>query len=138
VVLFTLLVQGITTPLLLKKLNLIGDYPQRQEYAALISRQLALKEILTKLQHPENLPKIDPKRFRERQMLVENQLNNVTDRLEKLLESYPQLETIANEKFDQAILDIEVETYAELIRVGRLDEDLTPLMGSLEEEHTTH
>jgi len=135
VVLFTLLVQGITTPFLLKKLNLIGDYPQRQEYAALISRQLALKEILNKLQHPENLPKIDPKRFKERQILVETQLNSVTDQLEKLLENYPQLETVANEKFDQAILDIEVETYAELIRVGRLDEDLMPLMNSLEEEH---
>lgn len=135
VVLFTLLVQGLTTQFVLKGLDLIGDRPQRQEYAELISRQIALRRVLEQLKSPEDFPDINPELFRYKHELVEGQLSSVTDKLRELLQEYPILQEIANEKFDQAILDIEADTYAELSRMGRLEENLVPLLLALEGEN---
>ncbi|MFM1843246.1 MAG: hypothetical protein RLZZ490_1988 [Cyanobacteriota bacterium] len=135
VVLFTLLVQGLTTQFVLKGLDLIGDQPQRQEYAELVSRQIALKRVLKELQNPDDFPDIDPELFRYKQELVEGQLNSVSDKLKQLLQEYPTIQEVANQKFDQAVLDIEAETYAELMRLGRLEENLIPLLVTIEGEN---
>ncbi len=136
VVLFTLLVQGLTTQFVLKGLDLIGDQPQRQEYAELVSRQIALKRVLAQLKSPDDFPDIDPELFRYKQELVEGQLSSVTDKLKALLVEYPTIQEVANQKFDQAVLDIEADTYAELIRMGRLEENLVPLLVTIEGENT--
>ncbi len=131
VVFFTLLVQGFTTQFVLKSLSLIGDQPQRQEYAELISRQIALKRVLTRLEDPSTFPDIEPELFRYKHNLVQGQLESIQDKLKGLLQEYPQLKEVANQKFDLQLLDIEAETYAELIREGRLDENLAPVLISL-------
>lgn len=64
VVLFTLLVQGLTIQGLLKSLNLIGDQPLRQEYSQLIARQIALQRVLNYLENPERFPDIKPEFYR--------------------------------------------------------------------------
>lgn len=135
VVLFTLLVQGLTTQFVLKGLDLIGDQPQRQEYAELVSRQIALKRVLKELQNPDDFPDIDPELFRYKQELVEGQLSSVSDKLKQLLQEYPTIQEVANQKFDQAVLDIEADTYAELMRLGRLEENLIPLLVTIEGEN---
>jgi CPA1 family monovalent cation:H+ antiporter len=38
------------------------------------------------------------------------------------------------EQFQDTLLDIEANTYAELIRAGRLNENLVPLLVEVEEE----
>ena len=134
VVLFTLLVQGLTTQFVLKGLDLIGDQPQRQEYAELVSRQIALKRVLKELQNADDFPDVNPELFRYKQELVEGQLSSVKDKLIELLREYPTLQEVANQKFDQAVLDIEADTYAELIRLGRLEENLVPLLVTIEGE----
>ena len=103
VVLFTLLVQGLTTQFVLKGLDLIGDQPQRQEYAELVSRQIALKRVLAQLKSPDDFPDIDPELFRYKQELVEGQLSSVTDKLKALLVEYPTIQEVANQKFDQRL-----------------------------------
>ena len=45
VVLFTLLVQGLTTQLFLEKLDLIGDQPLRQQYSEALARRVALNRV---------------------------------------------------------------------------------------------
>jgi len=135
VVLFTLLVQGLTTQFVLKGLDLIGDQPQRQEYAELISRQIALRRVLEQLQNADQFPDIDPERFRYKQELVHGQLASVTDKLKQLLQEYPLLQDLANKKFDETVLDIEAETYADLMRMGRLEENLVPLLVTIEGEN---
>jgi CPA1 family monovalent cation:H+ antiporter len=131
VVLFTLLVQGLTTQFVLKSLDLIGDQPLRQEYAELVSRQLALTRVLAKLEKKDNFPEIDAELFRYKQELVQGQLSSVKDKLQALLQNHPQLKEVAAQKFDAQLLDIEAETYAELIREGRLDENLAPVLITL-------
>ena len=49
VVLFTLLVQGLTTKLLLEKLNLVEEQTLRQQYLELIARRDALHLVLNHL-----------------------------------------------------------------------------------------
>jgi CPA1 family monovalent cation:H+ antiporter len=46
VVLFTLLVQGLTTQWFLERLGLIGDQPVRQQYSEAIARRVALNRVL--------------------------------------------------------------------------------------------
>jgi CPA1 family monovalent cation:H+ antiporter len=135
VVLFTLLVQGLTTQFVLKGLDLIGDQPQRLEYAELVSRQIALRRVLAEIQKSDQFPDINPERLRYKQELVQGQLQSVTDKLKLLLQEYPLLQEVANKKFDQTVLDIEAETYADLIRMGRLEENIMPLLVTLEGEN---
>ena len=135
VVLFTLLVQGLTTQFVLKGLDLIGDQPQRQEYAELVSRQIALRRVLEKLQNADEFPDIDLERFRYKQELVHGELASVTDKLKQLLQEYPLLQEVANKKFDETVLDIEAETYADLMRMGRLEHNLIPLLVTIEGEN---
>ncbi len=135
VVLFTLLVQGLTTQFVLKGLDLIGDQPQRQEYAELVSRQIALRRVLQELQNADEFPDINPERFRYKQELVHGELASVTDKLKQLLQEYPLLQEVANKKFDEAVLDIEAQTYSDLIRMGRLEQNLIPLLVTIEGEN---
>jgi CPA1 family monovalent cation:H+ antiporter len=134
VVLFTLLVQGLSIQWLLNALNLIGDQPIRTEYSALIARQIALTRVSNYLQQPERFPDIDPEFYRDKKTLVEGQLKSLRDQLQKLLQEHPQLKDVVAEQFQDTLLDIEANTYAELIRAGRLNENLVPLLVEVEEE----
>lgn len=83
----------------------------------------------------DEFPDINPERLRYKQELVQGQLQSVTDKLKLLLQEYPLLQEVANKKFDQTVLDIEAETYADLIRMGRLEENIMPLLVTLEGEN---
>ncbi|MFN5516191.1 MAG: Na+/H+ antiporter [Cyanobacteriota bacterium] len=132
VVLFTLLAQGLTTQFVLKGLDLIGDQPQRREYAELIARREALQQALKQLQNPEDYPDIEPELFRYKKDLVAGELSSVEDKRQTLLRDYPQLRDVARQNFDQALLDIEAQTYADLIQSGRLEENLAPVLMNVE------
>ncbi|NCR41870.1 MAG: sodium:proton antiporter [Microcystis aeruginosa W13-11] len=134
VVLFTLLVQGLSIQWLLNFLDLIGDQPIRTEYSALIARQIALTRVSNYLQKPERFPDIDPEFYRDKKTLVEGQLKSLGDQLQKLLQEHPQLKDVVAEQFQDTLLDIEANTYAELIRAGRLNENLVPLLVEVEAE----
>jgi CPA1 family monovalent cation:H+ antiporter len=86
---------------------------------------------LAKLEQKDNFPEIDAELFRYKQELVQGQLSSVKDKLQSLMQNHPQLKEVAAQKFDTQLLDIEAETYAELIREGRLDENLAPVLITL-------
>jgi CPA1 family monovalent cation:H+ antiporter len=134
VVLFTLLVQGLSIQWLLNALNLIGDQPIRTEYSALIARQIALTKVSNYLQQTERFPDIDPELYHQKKVLVASQLEEAKNQVEKLLQEHPQLKDIASEQFSETLLDIEAKTYAELIRAGRLNENLVPILAEGVEE----
>jgi CPA1 family monovalent cation:H+ antiporter len=50
VMLFTLLVQGLTTQPLLKKLDLLGDQPMRVEYKQMVAHRVALTRVMQRLE----------------------------------------------------------------------------------------
>ena len=128
VVLFTLLVQGLTTQWLLQALNLIGDQPLKQEYSELLARRVALKRVLDYLDNNEIPPEIDPEFYRYQHGLVQGELHSIQDKIEKMNREHDDLRSLTMEQLREQMLDIEADTYAEFIRAGKLNENLSPVM----------
>jgi CPA1 family monovalent cation:H+ antiporter len=139
VVLFTLLVQGLTTKFFLEKLNLIGDQPQRQAYSEALARRIALNRVLNYLADLEKSEMEDNSDralefFRYQHSLVKGQLQSIEDELETLRRDHPSLMSLELEQVRERLLDIEADTYAELIRSGDLNHNLSPLLrGAIDE-----
>ncbi len=128
VVLFTLLVQGLTTQWFLEKLDLIGDQPLRQKYSELLARRTALKRVLEYLAKLDESPDIDSEFYRYEQELVRGELKAVDEEIIRLQEEYSQLRNLDMEQLREQLLDIEADTYAEFIRAGRLNKNLSPTL----------
>ncbi len=128
VVLFTLLVQGLTMQTVIEKLGLIGDRAQRQAYSELIARRSALKQVLEHLRAVPPSPSLDEAFQDDQKGLVEGQLARINEEITQLQTSYPQLRSLEQEQFKEKLLDIEADTYAELIRAGKLSNNLSPLL----------
>lgn len=128
VVLFTLLVQGLSTRWLLETLNLIGDQPLRQEYSELLARRIALKRVLDYLDNTEVAPDIDPEFFRYQRGLVKGELQSIEDKISRMQREHENLRSLSMEQLREQLLDIEADTYAELIRAGQLNENLSPVL----------
>ena len=131
VMLFTLLVQGLTTKPLLEALDLLGDQPLRQRYNESVARRMALKRVLARLQEIQQQQEIDPEYCKYQIALVEGQLNQLTADLKALRQKHPDLQTFAVEQMQEELLAIESDTYAELIRGGQLKNEMAPLLQSV-------
>ncbi|MDJ0617217.1 MAG: cation:proton antiporter [Calothrix sp. MO_192.B10] len=128
VVLFTLLVQGLTTKPLLENLNLLGDQPLRQEYLELVARQSALERVLEYLDRVDERPGIDEEFCRYQETLIKGELKNVEEKIDKLQNNYPNLREFTIEQLRSELLAVEADTYAEFVRSGRLNQELAPLL----------
>ncbi|MDJ0736347.1 MAG: sodium:proton antiporter [Nostocaceae cyanobacterium] len=128
VVLFTLLVQGLTTKPLLERLRLLGDQPLRQEYTQLVARQSALKRVLHYLDQVDERPGLDAEFCRYQQTLVKGELQNIVDKIHKMQDEYPNLRDFTTEQLRMELLSVEADTYAEFVRSGRLNQELAPLL----------
>jgi CPA1 family monovalent cation:H+ antiporter len=129
VVLFTLLVQGLTTQLLLKQLGLTGgDQPLRQQYLEAVARRIALNRVINYLSQADQYQEIAPEFCRYKTKLVQGQLKSLEEEITHLQNQYPQLRALVLEQLQDKLLNIEADTYAELIRAGRLDNKLSPLL----------
>ncbi|MUL36379.1 Na+/H+ antiporter [Gloeocapsopsis dulcis] len=128
VVLFTLLVQGLTTKPLVTKLTPLGDQAVRQEYLEAIARWVAMNRVLNYLTQANGRPEIDPEFYRYQKALVEGQLDDVQQDMDKLRNEHPQLREFAVEQLQEELLAIEADTYSELVRGGRLSDKLPPML----------
>jgi len=128
VVLFTLLVQGLTMQTVIEKLGLIGDRAQRRNYRELIARRSALERVLQHLDAVKPSPSIDEEFKNYQRGLVQGQLESVNQEITQLQQSYPQLRSLEQEQLRDQLLEVEAETYAELIRAGKLNNNLSPLL----------
>jgi len=128
VVLFTLLVQGLTTKPLVTRLEPLGDQTIRQEYLETLARWTALNRVLQHLSQATSRPEIDPEFYRYQEALVEGQLDNLQQDINKLRNEHPQLRDFAVEQLQAELLAIEADTYAELVRGGRLSDKLPPML----------
>ena len=128
VVLFTLLVQGLTTKWLLTTLNLIGDQPLRQEYSELLARKVALSRVVKYLENNELASEIDPEYYRYQKGLVKGQLESIEDKINTMQREHDNLRSLTMEQLQEELLDIEADTYAEFIRAGKLNENLSPVL----------
>jgi CPA1 family monovalent cation:H+ antiporter len=128
VVLFTLLVQGLSIRWLLEKFELIGDRRLRQEYSKLLARQAALQRVLDYLDQLILAGEIKAELCQSRRDLVLKELQEIEKNLKTQQTSNPVLESLMLEKLDEQLVNLEADTYAELIRAGQLEEDLPPLL----------
>ena len=85
VVLFTLLVQGLTTKFFLQKLDLIGDQALKQDYSELIARRVALNNVLDFLNKVklEKRPEIPSEFLAYEQSLITGQLKTIEKKITK-------------------------------------------------------
>lgn len=130
-VLFTLLIQGLTIPPLLKGLNLLGNQPVRQRYEELIAHQAALTRVLEHLTQTEPRSGIEPEFYHYQETLVKGELNRLQSEIEQLQDEYPNLQHFMVEQLREELFAIEATTYAELVRAGRLNQELAPLLRSV-------
>ncbi len=130
VVLFTLLIQGLTTKFFLKNFDLIGNQILKQEYSELLVRRIALNRVLDYMKgiNISKAPEIDPEFFRYEQELVGGQLETIEQKITKMQNSNPEFKTVTMKKLRQNLLDIEADTYAEFIRTGDLNSNISPVL----------
>ncbi|NJO79554.1 MAG: sodium:proton antiporter [Cyanobacteria bacterium RM1_2_2] len=130
VVLFTLLVQGLTIKPLLKRLNLLGDQPLRQQYAESVARLAALQRVLEYLDQVENRPGIEPEFYRYQTSLLKGEIKRLEEEIDQLQDEYPNLRDFITEQLREELLTVEANTYAELVQTGRLNRELSPFLQS--------
>ncbi len=131
VMLFTLLVQGLTTQPLLSWLGLLGDQPMRQKYMQLVAHRVALNRVLDRLNQLIERQEIDEEFARYQIVLIEGQLKEIREDLSKLQQSNPEILAYAAEQVCDELLAIESDTYAEFVRSGQLKDELVPLLQDL-------
>jgi len=124
VVLFTLLVQGLSTKVVLEKLDLIGDEPLRKAYREALARRTALKRVREFLIGFKNASEFNPEYYRYQIELVAGQLRALEAAIAKMQAEHPTLRAYEEQLLREQMLDIEADTYAELIRAGRLSANL--------------
>jgi monovalent cation:H+ antiporter, CPA1 family len=127
VVLFTLLVQGLTIKPLLQKLNLLGDASLRDRYLESTARHVALGRVLQHLQ-TDSRPGINPEFYRYQEALIKGEIATLQIEIEKFQKEYPNLQSFTLEQFREELFAIEADTYAEFVKSGRLSKDLAPML----------
>ena len=124
-VLFTLLVQGLTIQPVLQKLNLLQKQPMRQRYLEIIARQAALRRVLQRLIEIEQHPRVEIEFYNYQVSLVKGELTRLQEEVVKLKSEYPDLITFITDQLREELLAIEADTYAEFVRTGRLNQELS-------------
>ncbi|NEQ55457.1 MAG: sodium:proton antiporter, partial [Leptolyngbya sp. SIO3F4] len=128
VMLFTLLVQGLTTKPLLEALDLLGDQPLRQKYMQGIARRVALNRVISRVKELIERQEVDAEFGRYQLALVEGQVEKLQEEMKKMQSSNPDLQAFAAEQIKEELLAIESDTYAEFIRAGQIKDELAPLL----------
>lgn len=128
VVLFTLLVQGLTIKPLLEWFNLLGDQPLRQQFSEAIARLAALNRVLQQMAQAAERPSVEPEFIRYQEALIKGEMKRLESEIDRLQDEYPDLGSFAAEQFKSELLAIEADTYAEFVRAGRLNRELAPFL----------
>ncbi|MBO3464373.1 cation:proton antiporter, partial [Aetokthonos hydrillicola] len=127
VVLFTLLFQGLSIKPLLQQLNLLGDQPLRQRYLELNARIIALNSTLQYLQANQR-PRITLEVYHSEETLIKEAIEQLRAEIEQLQQEYPSLQSFALEQQQEELLEVEVDSYAQLVRRVRLNKEFTPFL----------
>lgn len=121
VVLFTLLVQGLTTKPLLQRLGFLQDRSLQQQYLQAIARSVALSEVLKHLQKSEIVERWgnDPKFARYCQN-VKREIERIQAEIDNTEQQNPQLQAIASQQLEGELMTMENEIYATFVQAGLL------------------
>lgn len=128
VVLFTLLVQGLTTKPILLRLRLAGDQPLQQTYSEAVARQLALQRSLEKLDEAKSRPGIDEEFLRYQGALIAGEIRRLEEKVNNLRDEHPNLVAFMENQLKSELLAIEAESYAQFVQEGWLNSELAPFL----------
>ncbi|MBW4600470.1 MAG: Na+/H+ antiporter [Calothrix sp. FI2-JRJ7] len=128
VVLFTLLVQGLTVKPLLEKLQLIDKQPLRKLYTEAVARQVALNRVLEHLAQTENRIGIEPEYYRYQETLIKGELTRLQTEIDKMYLEYPNLQKFTKQQLREELLAVEADTYGEFVKTGWLNKELSPFL----------
>jgi len=128
VALFTLLVQGLSSKWLLKRLGFLYEKHLQEKYLELIARTIALKQILTHLNEKDMIErwKYDP-RFNQYRICVQKELNRLETEIENYKKTNPTMEKVANEQLKRELIAMETGIYSAFVQSGFLN-DPPPLL----------
>lgn len=123
VVLFNLLVQGLSSKWLLKQLGFLSDERLQEKYLQLIARAVALKQILTHLSEEEMTQRweADP-RFNQYRSCVQEELARLEKQIEDYTQKHPSLQKVANEQLKRELIAMETGIYSAFVQSGFLSE----------------
>ena len=71
---------------------------------------------------------VDPEYYRYQQELVKGELESIKDKMGSMQKKYENLRSLTIEQLNEQMLDIEADTYAEFIRAGKLNENLSSIL----------
>jgi len=128
VVLFTLLIQGLTTKVLMEKLGLLEDQSLHHKYFEAIARRDALNQVLNHLTEIDSHAEVSLELHHYQVALIQEQLNRFQQDINQLREQYPQLYALTMKQRQERLLAIEVDIYAKYVRAGLLQNKLSPLL----------
>ena len=122
VVLFTLLVQGLTIKPLLEKLGLLSKQPLQQQYLEAIACRVALNRVLNHLSQVANRHEMEPDLYAHMSSRVQEQLDYVQSEIDRFHARHPHLQDLTIEQLQKDLLAIEADTYAYFVRTGILSD----------------
>lgn len=128
VVLFTLLVEGLTTRFLLERLQLLGDRVVQRQFVENVARHTAFNRMLERLQVMKHRPMMEEEMYRYQTALVEGQIRTLEEDIKQSVQQHPRLREFVIDQINDELQTIEAETYAEFVRLGLLETELSPLL----------
>jgi monovalent cation:H+ antiporter, CPA1 family len=126
-VLFTLLLQGLTTKPLLKLLNLIEDQSLQKKYLECLARRDAFRQLLQHLIQ-EAHPDIASQHLQQQITVIEAQLNLFQHDVDVLKDLHPDLQAFSIQTHQDKLLALEMSVYDQYVRAGLLEQQLLPVL----------
>jgi CPA1 family monovalent cation:H+ antiporter len=131
VVLFTLLVQGLTIQPLMTRLRMLGSQPLRQQYVEAIARHMALSRVLQHLNEVEARPNIEPEIYRNSEKAIRTELEQLQAEINRFEVENSAIRDWITEQLHNELIAIEADTYADLTRSGALSQELSSFLYSM-------
>ncbi|HIK44271.1 MAG TPA: cation:proton antiporter [Leptolyngbyaceae cyanobacterium M65_K2018_010] len=120
VVLFTLLIQGLTTKPLLDRLNGLDNSQHHQQYLERLAQQQALKRVLQYLNNGEIAATIGSEPYQQELGWVKQQLHQLDQELASLKGKHPEIEAWILQQHQDQLLALEAATYTDWVQAGWL------------------
>lgn len=120
VVLFTLLIQGLTTKPLLDALHLLDRQKYQAQYLERIAQRIALERIQQYLSLPQTQAQLGATTCQAELETIPQRLEQITEDIDQLQADHPDLDDLVEQKHQNQLQVIEAATYDQLIQEGWL------------------
>ncbi len=130
-VLFTLLVQGLSTRPLLAASGLLNSEPGVEVYLEAVARKVALGRVLEEIENLSARHGAGTEFISAHAQPIRQQFAELEDSIDQLRSAHPHLQQLASARARQELLTIESDLYTDYLRSGLLSRKLSPLLPEL-------